>query len=91
MLANTQFATTQSRAPSPRGLAQVVSCVRYDRERRLHKQSGNDERHDQREPDEFDELVPYALVTTVGMPGVSEIYAQVSAKVSIKPKVQVQS
>jgi hypothetical protein len=45
----------------------------------------------QREPDEFDDLIPYALVTTVEMSGVSEIYAQVSAKVSIKPKVQVQS
>jgi hypothetical protein len=43
----------------------------------------------QREPDEFDELIPYALVTTVGMPGVEGIYAQVRARVSIKPKVQV--
>jgi hypothetical protein len=45
----------------------------------------------QREPDEFDDLIPYALVTTIEMSGVSEIYAQVSAKVSIKPKVQVQT
>jgi hypothetical protein len=43
----------------------------------------------QREPDEVDEPIPYALVTTVAMPGVNEIYAQVSAKVFIKPKVPV--
>ena len=45
----------------------------------------------QREPDESDEPIPYALVTTIEMSGVNEIYAQVSAKVLIKPKVQVQS
>ena len=43
----------------------------------------------QREPDEVDETIPYALVTTVTMPGVNEIYAQVRAKVSIKPKIPV--
>jgi hypothetical protein len=43
----------------------------------------------QREPDEVDEIIPYALVTTIAMPGVTEIYAQVRARVSIKPKVPV--
>jgi Subtilase family len=43
----------------------------------------------QREPDEFDEEIPYALVTTVGMPGVGEIYTQVRARVSVRPKVRV--
>ncbi len=43
----------------------------------------------QREPDEVYESIPYALVTTVDMPGVNEIYAQVRARVSIKPKVLV--
>jgi Subtilase family len=43
----------------------------------------------QREPDEVDEPIPYALVTTVSMPGVNEIYTQVRARVSIKPKVPV--
>jgi hypothetical protein len=43
----------------------------------------------QREPDEVDELIPYALVTTIAMPNVNEIYAQVRARVSIKPKVLV--
>jgi hypothetical protein len=43
----------------------------------------------QREPDEFDENVPYALVLTVGMPSVTEIYDQIRAKVSVQPKVQV--
>ena len=43
----------------------------------------------QREPDEVDDTIPYALVTTVTMPGVNEIFAQVRAKVSIKPKIPV--
>jgi hypothetical protein len=43
----------------------------------------------QREPDEVDEAIPYALVTTIAMPSVNEIYTQVRARVSIKPKVQV--
>jgi hypothetical protein len=43
----------------------------------------------QREPDEFDEEIPYALVTTVEMPGVGEIYAEVRARVSVQPKVRV--
>ena len=43
----------------------------------------------QREPDEVDETIPYALITTITMPGVNEIYAQVRARVSIKPKIPV--
>jgi hypothetical protein len=43
----------------------------------------------QREPDEYDEPIPYAVVTTVKMPGVNEIYAQVRAQVAVQPKVQV--
>ena len=31
----------------------------------------------------------YAVVTTLSMPGVSEVYVQVSAKLAIKPKVPV--
>lgn len=45
----------------------------------------------QRQPDEIDDVVPYAIVTTVAMPGVAEVYAQVRARVLIKPKVAVQS
>jgi hypothetical protein len=43
----------------------------------------------QREPDEFDNLIPYAVVTTLAMPGVTEIYSQVRAKLAVKPKVKV--
>jgi hypothetical protein len=43
----------------------------------------------QREPDEHDGPVPYALVTTVMMPGVNEVYAQVRARVSIKPQIPI--
>ena len=43
----------------------------------------------QRQPDEVDDPISYALVTTVTMPGVAEVYAQVRERVAIKPKVQV--
>jgi hypothetical protein len=43
----------------------------------------------QREPDEVEETIPYALVATISMPNVNEIYAQVRARVSIKPRVPV--
>jgi hypothetical protein len=43
----------------------------------------------QREPDEFDEPIPYAIVTTIAMAGVGDIYAQVRARVTVKPKVRV--
>lgn len=45
----------------------------------------------QREPDEFDDPIPYAFVATLAMPGVNEIYTQVRTKLAIKPKVQVQA
>ncbi len=43
----------------------------------------------QREPDEVDEPIPYAFVTTVAMPGMNQIYAQVRARVSIRPRVPI--
>jgi hypothetical protein len=43
----------------------------------------------QREPDEMDDPIAYAVVTTVTMAGVAEVYAQVRERVSIKPKVLV--
>jgi len=43
----------------------------------------------QREPDEIDDLTPYAVVTTVTMPGVAEVYTQVRDRIGIKPKVSV--
>ena len=43
----------------------------------------------QRQPDEIDASVPYAVVTTVTMPGISEIYAQVRERIAVKPKVPV--
>jgi len=43
----------------------------------------------QREPDELDVEVAYALVTTVTMPGVTEVYAQVRDRVALKPRVPV--
>jgi Subtilase family len=45
----------------------------------------------QRQPDELDEPVPYAIVTTVTMPGVNEIYAQVRARVAVQPRVSVRA
>jgi hypothetical protein len=43
----------------------------------------------QREPDEHDGPVRYAFVTTVMMPGVNEIYAQVRARVAVQPQIPV--
>jgi Subtilase family len=43
----------------------------------------------QRQPDEIDDPVPYAVVTTVTMPSVAEVYAQVRDRVAVKPKVAV--
>ena len=43
----------------------------------------------QRQPDEIDELVPYAAVATVVMPGIAEVYAQVRNRIALKPKVLV--
>jgi hypothetical protein len=43
----------------------------------------------QREPDQIEGAIPYAIVTTLSMPGVDQVYMQVSAKLAIKPKVPV--
>jgi hypothetical protein len=43
----------------------------------------------QRQPDEIDDPMPYAVVTTVTMPGVAEVYTQVRERVAVKPKVPV--
>lgn len=43
----------------------------------------------QRQPDEMDDLAPYALVVTVAMPGVAGVYAEVRNRIAIKPKVPV--
>lgn len=43
----------------------------------------------QRQPDDIDDSVPYAVVTTVTMPGVAEVYTQVRERVAVKPKVPV--
>lgn len=43
----------------------------------------------QRQPDELDDPVPYAIVITVTMPGVAEVYTQVRERVALKPKVLV--
>lgn len=40
----------------------------------------------QREPDEIDDPIGYAMVTTVTMPGVQEVYAQVRARIAVQPK-----
>jgi hypothetical protein len=45
----------------------------------------------QRAPDEIDDPIPYAIVATLTMPGVAEVYAQVRNRVAIKPKIPVQS
>lgn len=44
----------------------------------------------QREPDEEEQEIPYAMVATIAMPGVAGIYEQVKAKLAIQPKVAVQ-
>jgi hypothetical protein len=43
----------------------------------------------QREPDETDDPTPYAVIVTLTMPGIEEVYTQVMARVAIKPKVPV--
>lgn len=43
----------------------------------------------QRQPDDTDDPTPYGVVVTVVMPGVAEVYAQVRARVAVKPKVKV--
>ncbi len=43
----------------------------------------------QRQPDEIDDPISYAIVTTVTMPGVVEVYAQVKDRVAVKPKAPV--
>ncbi len=43
----------------------------------------------QRQPDEIDDQVVYAVVTTVTMPGVEEVYTQVRNRVAVKPKTPV--
>ncbi|WP_428153847.1 S8 family peptidase [Brevundimonas sp.] len=43
----------------------------------------------QRQLDEIDDPVVYALVTTVTMPGVAEVYAQVRDRTQIRPRAQV--
>ena len=43
----------------------------------------------QREPDQIEGTVPYAVVTTLSMPGVDEVYVQVSEKLAIKPEIPV--
>lgn len=43
----------------------------------------------QREPDEHDEDISYALTVTIAMAGVVEIYEQVRTKVAVKPKVRI--
>jgi hypothetical protein len=45
----------------------------------------------QRQPDEIDDPVPYAVVTTVTMSGLAEVYAQVRERVAVKPKVTVRT
>lgn len=43
----------------------------------------------QRQPDDNDDLINYAVVTTVAMPGISEVYTQVRDRVVVKPKAAV--
>jgi hypothetical protein len=43
----------------------------------------------QREPDQIAGAIPYAVVTTLSMPGVNEVDVQVRAKLAIKPKIPV--
>ena len=43
----------------------------------------------QRQPDEIDDPIAYAVVTTVTMPGVAGVYAQVRDRVAVKPKAPV--
>lgn len=43
----------------------------------------------QRQPDEIDDLVSYAVVATIAMPGVAEVYTQIRDRVAVKPKASV--
>ncbi|HTT84305.1 MAG TPA: S8 family peptidase [Rhizomicrobium sp.] len=43
----------------------------------------------QRQPDDIDDPVPYALVTTITMPGVAGVYTEVKSRVAVQPKVPV--
>jgi Subtilase family len=43
----------------------------------------------QRQPDEIDDPIAYAVVTTVTMPGVAGVYAQVRDRVAVKPKAPI--
>jgi hypothetical protein len=43
----------------------------------------------QRQIDEIDDPISYAVVTTVTMPGVEEVYTQVRDRVALKPRVRV--
>jgi hypothetical protein len=43
----------------------------------------------QREPDDLDDSIPYAVVLTIEMPGVNEIYNEVRARVAVQPPVPV--
>ncbi|MBH5403069.1 S8 family peptidase [Bradyrhizobium sp. CNPSo 4010] len=43
----------------------------------------------QREPDEFSQAVPYAFLVTIEMAGATELYAEVQARIAVKPKVPV--
>ena len=43
----------------------------------------------QRQPDDSDDLISYAVVTTVTMPGVVGVYTQVRDRVAVKPKAAV--
>lgn len=43
----------------------------------------------QRQIDDFPDLTPYAVVATVKMPGVNEIYAQVRDRLAVRPRVPV--
>jgi hypothetical protein len=43
----------------------------------------------QRQPDDSDDVMPFALVVTLAMPSVAEVYSQIRNRVALKPKVPV--
>lgn len=43
----------------------------------------------QRQPDDLDEPVPYAIVVTISMAGEQDVYTQVRSQVAIKPPVRI--
>jgi hypothetical protein len=43
----------------------------------------------QRQPDEINDPIPYAVVATVTMPGLADVYVQARERVAVKPKVLV--